>query len=709
MLYTCPRCYYTFSSAEQPAACPECGHARPVPASSIEYDQPYWSRLNALRERALVGMSRDERNWTAVLMFLSHPKATFYTASFLKSHVLEATAEICLDTYKSLRWDFIRRVKEDEAELASAGIQTPEVLMRDIDGNPLIPHWNRYGLALQTLYGFELEDAHAVPNLGSIKAINLDRITTQPGDAYIAFLRNWLALTGDVCASIDMPEVPIVQKIIGFDLSTGRIEREVRPLQWIDEAALPKAVEANVVGLYPDYTFQKVEGWGCAMTEASCYLLSSMTPERRREALSRWFGPDGINARFIRMHIDSCDYALTEYQSVADPIADPELETFNIDRDRQWTIPVVKEALAMAGGQLRVLLSPWSPPWQWKTPPEFSQNDAAVYGGGTFEIDTTKPGRSFGGRLKPEYYGPWARYLVKFIQAYLDEGIPVSMLSIQNESSAATSWDSCLWSGDQERLFLKEYLYPEMERAGLAGKIEIFIWDHNKERAIEHIDAFMADPDAAEKISGFAYHWYSGDHFEALELLGKRYPKQVLMHSESCPLHIPGRAVSMSPTEDGVLNRSGDGVEKSPAQCDFEDAVAYAHDIIGDLNHGMQRWIDWNMIVDKNGGPRRVPGGFAAPLVLGNDGEVIETVAYAFISAIADVIRPDATRIGKSVFGRDVEVAACKNADGAIGVVLLNRSESETAVNLRMSGKIIQGIELPAGTLTTLEIRKQYE
>ena len=100
-----------------------------------------------------------------------------------------------------------------------------------------------------------------------------------------------------------------------------------------------------------------------------------------RAALSRWFGPEGINARFIRMHIDSCDYSLSEYQSVADPIADPELETFTIDRDRKWTLPVVKEALAMAGGELCVLLSPWSPPYQWKTPPEFSQNDAAVYGG----------------------------------------------------------------------------------------------------------------------------------------------------------------------------------------------------------------------------------------------------------------------------------------------------------------------------------------
>jgi len=362
----------------------------------------------------------------------------------------------------------------------------------------------------------------------------------------------------------------------------------------------------------------------------------------------------------------------------------------------------VKEAIHMAGGDIRVLLSPWSPPWQWKTPPEFTQNDAAVYGGAQFEIDTTRPGRSFGGRLKREYYGPWAKYLVKFIQAYLEEGIPVGMLSIQNEASAATAWDSCLWSGEQERLFLKEYLYPELEKAGLAGRIEIFIWDHNKERAVEHIDAFMADPEAAAKVSGFAWHWYSGDHFEALELLHRRYPDRIMMHSESCPLHMPGSPLSMSATEDGVLNKVD--ANSTPRQCDYGDAIDYAHDIIGDLNHGMQRWIDWNMIVDSKGGPRRVPGGFAAPLVCNDDGTFTETVTYAYLRTIARAFRPGAVRIGKSVFGREVEAAACRNADGSYGVLLLNRAVEAVSVNLRMSGKIIRDIELPAGTLTSVEI-----
>ncbi len=496
----------------------------------------------------------------------------------------------------------------------------------------------------------------------------------------------------------------ILKTTVRFDQGSGKIRTEQSALTWADESALPKAVEANVIGLYPDYTFQTMAGWGCAMTETTCYLLSRMTPENRRAALSRWFGPEGINARFIRMHLDSCDYSLSEYQAVADPIADPELETFTIDRDRKWTLPVVKEALAMAGGELCVLLSPWSPPYQWKTPPEFSQNDAAVYGGVEAKIDTDSPGRCFGGRLRKEYYGSWAKYMVKFIQAYLAEGIPVGMLSLQNEASAATSWDSCLWSGEEERIFLKDHLYPELEAAGLAGRIAVFIWDHNKERAIEHIDAFMADPDAAAKVDGFAFHWYSGDHFEALDLLRQRYPDKLLVHTESCPLHMPGKAMSMSPGEDGVLNNADDAQSLTAQQIDHNDAIAYAHDMIGDLNHGMQGWMDWNMIVDRSGGPRHVGGGFGAPLVYEADGTFSETIAYAYIRAIAETVRPGAVRIGKSVFGRDVEAAACRNVDGTVGVVLLNRAERELKVNVRMSGSILLDVALPAQTLTCLRI-----
>ena len=498
-----------------------------------------------------------------------------------------------------------------------------------------------------------------------------------------------------------------LQKTIYFSTDSGQVMRKTKPLQVLQEKDLTKVVESKVLGIYPDYTYQTVEGFGCAMTETACYLLSKMSPETRKEALSCWFGPDGMDAQFIRMHIDSCDYSLTEYQAVEDPIEDPELKTLNIERDKKYMIPVVKEAMALAGHPLSILLSPWSPPKQWKTPPELSQNDAQVYGGMGQQVDLTKPGRCFGGRLKPEFYGAWAKYLVKYIKLYLAEGLNVTMLSIQNEASAATNWDSCLWSAAQEKEFLQHYLYPAMKAEGLTDKIEIFIWDHNKERMIEHIDEMMDDT-TMQMVSGFAYHWYSGDHFEALQMMHEHYPDKILMHSESCGLHVPGKTTAFEITEEAKKHMPPEFlslVDMNPLEMDFNDAVAYAHDLIGDINHGMQRWIDWNLCVDRTGGPRHVPGGFAAPIVAEDDGSFSKTVSFAYLELIAKTVKRDAVRIGNSLYGADVEAAAVKNPDGSIGIIILNSHDKDVQINIREKGRLCTA-DIPAKTLSSIIIAK---
>lgn len=491
-----------------------------------------------------------------------------------------------------------------------------------------------------------------------------------------------------------------------YDKATGQTALSTCSLDVRDESAIAQQKEQNVVGLYPSYTYQAFEGYGCAMTESACYLLSKMEPDTRRDALSRWFGPEGMDARFIRIHMDSCDYSLSEYQAVADPIADPELKTFSIGRDRKYILPVVKEAMEMAGRPLSVLLSPWSPPAAWKTPPLASANDGAVYGGG-LQSGGAQPSRCYGGSLKPEFYPSWAAYLVKYVQAYLDEGVNVTMLSVQNEASAATNWDSCVWTGEQEKTFLRDHLYPAMKAAGLLDRVGLFIWDHNKERMVEHIDDMMDDVTAG-MIAGFAYHWYTGDHFDALSMLHEKYPDKVLMHSESCGLHIPGKVLpfELPPEKLAELGENhplARAMEMDPKEVDFQDAVNYAHDILGDLNHGMQRWIDWNLIVDRTGGPRHVPGGFCAPLVYEEDGSYTVTPSYEYLKLIAHTLRPGSVRVGSSVYGRDLDAAAVRNPDGSIGVVILNHSGQEIAVNLRVGGSLTE-VVLPGESLSAVTI-----
>ena len=459
------------------------------------------------------------------------------------------------------------------------------------------------------------------------------------------------------------------------------------------EADEPSHLESGVINLYPDLTFQTIEGFGTAMTESSAYLLSKMDAGTRRSVLEEYFGSGGNHTRFIRVPIDSCDYSLEEYAAVEDPLSDPDLHTFSIKRDQLYILPVLKEAINISVEPISVLMSPWSPPAVWKTPPEKPKNDLSVYGNmlgiRMDPADYTKPSRCHGGSLKPEYYGSWAKYLTKYIQAYLDEGIPVTMMSLQNESIAATDWDSCVWTAQEQKTFLRDFLYPEFKKAGFAGKIELFIWDHNKERVLEYSSEIIDDV-TDKMVDGIAFHWYSGDHFEAVELTRGQYPDKILMSSECCTLHQPGKA--------GFPDLFSS--KKLPGTIDYEDAVAYAHDLIGNINAGMNRWIDWNLILDKDGGPRHVPGGFASPVIANDDGTYRKTLSFEYIGHFAKYILPGAERIGFSRCDADVEMTAARNPDGSLAVVILNASDADRKYAIRIKGCIIR-ISIPARTLNT--------
>lgn len=478
----------------------------------------------------------------------------------------------------------------------------------------------------------------------------------------------------------------------------GKAIVEERILSVTSEADEAKHLESNVINLYPDLTFQEIEGFGGALTDTVGYLYSKMNETDKKQFLEDHFGKDGQHYRFIRMHMDSCDYSLEEYQAVADPIADPELTTFSIERDRTYMIPLLKDAMAMTVEPFSVLLSPWSPPKQWKTPPARPKNDASVYGAGfdlsafTPEIDYNTPSRCHGGSLKKEYYRSWALYLAKYVQAYLDEGIPVTMMTLQNETIAATNWDSCVWSAKEQKAFLKDHLYPVFKEAGLTDTVGLYIWDHNKERVVEFARE-MIDDETAWMIEGIAFHWYSGDHFESLAMARTLFPNKKLMGSECCALHPPGKTSPFA----ALSGVNGPSI----AEVEYEDAAAYGHDIIGDLNNGMNRWIDWNLCVDKNGGPRHVSSGFGAPVCANEDSTYRKLLTYHYIGHFSRFLLPGAKRIGHSRCDDKAELTAAKNPDGSLAVVLLNRGQADVSCAIRMDGQIIR-ISLPSKTISTI-------
>jgi len=188
-----------------------------------------------------------------------------------------------------------------------------------------------------------------------------------------------------------------------------------------------------------------------------------------------------------------------------------DLHSFSIDRDRVALLPMIQAAQQVAGRKLQLLVSPWSPP-------AWMKSNGQMNGGG---------------HLLAQYRAAWARCFVEFICAYEAEGVPVWGVSVQNEPEAVQTWDSCVYTAEEERDFVRDHLGPALTAAGL-GHVRILIWDHNRDRMVERADSVLSDPQAAQYIWGTGFHWYVEDHFEHVQMLHDAWPEKHLLFTEGC-------------------------------------------------------------------------------------------------------------------------------------------------------------------------------
>ena len=280
--------------------------------------------------------------------------------------------------------------------------------------------------------------------------------------------------------------------------------------QYWQETVLTKeaiASEMGVVKVYAKEQEQTIDGFGGAFTEASAHTYQRLSKERQQDLIEEYYGESGLRYNMGRLHIHSCDFALGNYTYIEE--GDETLSTFSIEHDFKEIIPMIQDALKKRGGEINFMAAPWSPPAFMKTNGEMNH----------------------GGKLKKDYYQTWADYFVAFIKAYKEAGIEVSYVTIQNEPAATQTWDSCIYTAEDERDFARDFLAPTLKKAGL-GEIEIYIWDHNKEIVLERVEPVFTDKEARECVTGVAVHWYSGDHFEAIEALHKKYPEKKIFFTE---------------------------------------------------------------------------------------------------------------------------------------------------------------------------------
>ena len=414
--------------------------------------------------------------------------------------------------------------------------------------------------------------------------------------------------------------------------------------------------EGELVCIEDDFEYQTIRGFGGALTESAAVTWRKLPAALRRKAVELCFDPkQGLGYTLARVHVNSCDFSLGNW-SCDDTPGDLAREDFSVAHYREAIFPLLDAAQKAAGRKLWLLGSPWSPPAWMKTNGKMNE----------------------GGTLKPECRGAWALFFAKFAKAMAREGFPLSAFTVQNEEKARQTWDSCVWTPEETRDFVRDHLGPSLAKAGLSKKIGLYFWDHNKERTLERARALLGDPRAAAFVAGIAVHWYSGDHFEQLRMFKERWPEKDVLFSECCcSVH--------------------EGTDADP----WRQGEMYAHDIIGNLENGMTRWIDWNVLLDARGGPHHVGNFCDAPLRTDEAcRKLVVRPSWRFISHFSRFLRPGAVRLGCSRWTSGVEAVAARNADGSFAAVLLNRTDRALRPRLRFRG-LLAPVELPPHSIST--------
>ncbi|MHC5096700.1 MAG: glycoside hydrolase family 30 protein [Planctomycetota bacterium] len=426
-----------------------------------------------------------------------------------------------------------------------------------------------------------------------------------------------------------------VKVVVTAKNTTDRLT-EQEPIAFADVAI----AMGETITIDESKTYQSITGFGGSFTEATAYTLSKLTPDKRAEVIKAYFDPkDGLGYTLCRTHINSADFSLGNY-AYSEVDGDFELKHFDISRDKKWLIPMIKDAMAVEGSEFKLFSSPWSPPAWMKTNGQMN----------------------YGGQLKEECRDVWARYYARYIKEYAKEGITIWGLTVQNEPAATQTWDSCIYSAEEEGAFVRDHLGPTLEEEGLAD-VKIIVWDHNKDLIYERAEPILSDPEAAKYVWGVGFHWYSGDEFENLAKVHDAFPTTNLLFTEGCQ-------------EGGVRLGAWDLGER------------YAHDIIGDLNNWTVGWVDWNMVLDERGGPNHVDNLCDAPVIADTTrNDVYYQNSFYYLGHFSKYIRPGAVRVGSSATNEALEVTAFKNPDNSIAVVVMNRTDEAINFNLKANGK----------------------
>ena len=426
----------------------------------------------------------------------------------------------------------------------------------------------------------------------------------------------------------------------------------------------------SVITLNPDKTYQSITGFGGSFTESSAYLLNRLSKPNRDKILQAYFGEEGARYSLTRTHIASCDFSLNNY-TYAPVEGDMSLENFSIDEDQDDLIPMIKDAMAISKDGFNIIASPWTAPLWMK------DNKAYV-----------------GGKLLPEYYDAFALYFNKYLEAYKAEGIDIWGITPVNEPHGnGNNWESMHFSPEEETDFVQNHLGPKLEAEG-KGHVNILGYDQNRAGLKEWVDVMFKDEASSKYFAGTAIHWYEStyDYFpEDLQYAHNKAPNKYLIETEGCvDSEVPKWQDDAWYWSKEATDWGWDWApeEQKHLHPKYAPVYRYARDIIGCLNNWVDGWVDWNMVLDKQGGPNWFENWCVAPVIVDPDNdEVYFTPLYYTMAHFSRYIRPEAKVIGVSNTDDELMVTAAKNPDGTIAVVLLNQGLESKNFSLSLGEK----------------------
>ena len=375
-----------------------------------------------------------------------------------------------------------------------------------------------------------------------------------------------------------------------------------------------------------DTKIAKFTGFCSAITESSSFNYQKLSKKNKDNFIKDYFSEKGLNFNYIRLSIGSNDFSLNSYSYSRKR----DLSDFSIKRDEKYIIPFIKDIKSIK--DVTVIASPWSPPVMYKRLPIIR----------------------WGIKLSKRFYDKYADYLAKFIDEYGKQNININYITMQNEPVARQHWESCLFSILEQKDFVYNHLL------GKLANTKVLLWDHNKDDLYNIVDKLYVKHD---KVEGIAFHYYTGSHFNEIKKIREKYQDIFLVNSEMCCAYSPYNEKNW-----------------------ISSAEYYLNDIIGDMNSGINAYLDWNILLDENGGPTYIKNYVKSASIRKND-NYIKSPIYYYLYHISHFINKEAV-IFENKNNTKLKIVSLKCNKKKI-IVIMNKTKEDIEYNLLINNKTI--------------------